>query len=157
MLLLMVAVSLTCSLIVSIRRHYFALRQAEIAWIPYNSATLAHCREVGVPVVVLYADPHSIIEYNWAVVPFDDPELAKHLNAMGIVAMSTAFYRYDATEEPTIRRDLSKLGGKMPIIVIYDSQRGDVMIPLTNEVFDERAKRVGKLLWEYAAKREKRG
>jgi hypothetical protein len=104
MLFLMLAVSLACSLIVSIRRHYLALSQEEIAWIPYNSATLARCREAGVPVIVVYAFPFSTTEYNWTFVPFDDPELAKHLNAMGIVAMNTAFYRYDAAEEPTIRR-----------------------------------------------------
>ena len=84
--------------------------------------------------------------------PFDDTELAKRLNEMGVVAMDTSFLRYDPDDDTELREKMRSLAGDLPVIAIYDAQRGNMMIPARKESRDERRERVGKLLWEYVRK-----
>jgi hypothetical protein len=150
---LAVVLAIVSSLAILLCRHFLKAPNDEIVWLPYNSATLAHCREAGIPVVVVYAVPLSTSEYVWTLVPFHDRELAKRLNAMGIVAMDTAFRHRRPEEDEAIRREMDKLGLELPIIVVYDSQRGDLVIPARKESRIEREKRVCKLLWDYLGRR----
>ena len=51
-----------------------------------------------------------------------------------------------------IRRDVAALGREVPVIVIYDMRRGDLVIRPKDENRQERSARVGKLIRQYFEK-----
>ena len=155
--LLVLIVAIVCSL-----AQY--LRQGKIVWVPYNSTTLAHCRQMGRPVLVVYYTSTSPIHRIYAFSPFRTPDVARLINRTNMLAMDAELSYAEAKikELPAMLRDvgadLADLSSRplpdLPLIVIYDARNGDVVIrPVDNEGCNKRAARVGELLRRY----ERRG
>ena len=136
-----------------------------LKWTAYDSLTLAHCRETGRLAVVVYYFPWSTTETVWAFCPFDDPQIVKSLNDARAATMATwppwptddnvalddnaVLCESEAAQADS--KALNATGDDLPLIVIYDSRRGDLVVRAIRETRDQRAHRVGGLIRDHMA------
>ncbi len=95
----------------------------------------------------------STIEYVSALAPFEYPGVAKGLNSIGAVAMDTSL-PHPTASFAEVQRDLERLirdvgdYKELPIIAIYDSRLGDIVIQPSEESINDRASRVARIAYE---------
>ena len=147
-------IAFVCSLSVCLSQYLASRRMRTIEWIDYNADTLRRAQSRGKPVLVVYHAPWSSRVRNWTLCPFDDPDVIALVNRLGLVAMDADWNWSD--ERSAIQRDLQNLQCETPVIAIYDSQRGNMVIPPLHEGDVERAARVGEMLRQFADRKENR-
>jgi hypothetical protein len=133
-------------------------RTPALQWMSYDPSALAHCRRDGRLAVVVYYFPWSTAETVWTFCPFDDPQVVKSVTDARAMTMATWPRSSDDSIAVraigAIQADLTALDvtqDDLPLIVIYDSRRGDLVIRPIRETRDERAHRVGELIRKCAA------